>query len=320
MAEATHLLGLPLKHKPKDIKPQGAGSGLDADKVDGLHASEIGGGGGPHNILSATHLDTLAASVMAGDLLHGNATPKWARLAKGADGQFLKLISGLPAWADPPAGADHNLLSTTHPDTADGTLVDGDLLRVNTVAGLTKWRRLPRGSADQILKIVNNLPTWADPPETERAFWSEVEADPVQMGATVADKTLPDVGYKVPSGVTVTLAYAVLKVRAIENTSSSGDNAVNNVAGINVQVKKSTETDWTGAITALKLDNDQWLTPKLSRESGDVQPAAQDYDITAKIVNDGNVNTLNFRISQAVVDYDFLKLYEVQVGVRIWFR
>lgn len=47
MAEATHLLGLPKKHKPKDIKPQGAGSGLDADKVDGLHASEIGGGG-PH--------------------------------------------------------------------------------------------------------------------------------------------------------------------------------------------------------------------------------------------------------------------------------
>lgn len=32
------------KHKPRDIKPQGAGSGLDADKVDGLHASEIGGG------------------------------------------------------------------------------------------------------------------------------------------------------------------------------------------------------------------------------------------------------------------------------------
>lgn len=37
------------KHKPKDIKPQGADSGFDADKVDGLHAAEIGGGGGePH--------------------------------------------------------------------------------------------------------------------------------------------------------------------------------------------------------------------------------------------------------------------------------
>jgi hypothetical protein len=37
------------KHKPKDVKPQGANSGLDADKLDGLHAYEIsGGGGGPH--------------------------------------------------------------------------------------------------------------------------------------------------------------------------------------------------------------------------------------------------------------------------------
>ena len=42
MAEATHLLGLPVKHKPKDIKPQGTGSGLDADKVDGKHASDLG--------------------------------------------------------------------------------------------------------------------------------------------------------------------------------------------------------------------------------------------------------------------------------------
>lgn len=52
MAEATHLLGLPKKHKPKDIKPQGAGSGLDADTVDGLHASEIGGTPGAH---ASTH-------------------------------------------------------------------------------------------------------------------------------------------------------------------------------------------------------------------------------------------------------------------------
>jgi hypothetical protein len=40
MAEEFH------KHKPKDIKPQGENSGLDADKVDGKHASELGGGGG----------------------------------------------------------------------------------------------------------------------------------------------------------------------------------------------------------------------------------------------------------------------------------
>ncbi len=44
MSIEGHLLGLPVKHKPIDINPQGANSGLDADKVDGLHAAEIGGG------------------------------------------------------------------------------------------------------------------------------------------------------------------------------------------------------------------------------------------------------------------------------------
>jgi hypothetical protein len=43
-AEAIHMLKLPLKHKPSDIKPQGHGSGLDADTVDGLHAAELGAG------------------------------------------------------------------------------------------------------------------------------------------------------------------------------------------------------------------------------------------------------------------------------------
>lgn len=50
MAEVTHLLGLPLKHRPEDVSPQGSGSGLDADKVDGKHASEIQSQPGPHKV------------------------------------------------------------------------------------------------------------------------------------------------------------------------------------------------------------------------------------------------------------------------------
>jgi len=46
------------KHKPRDIKPQGAGSGLDTDKVDGLHASEIGGG--TDEKVKVTSNDTIA--------------------------------------------------------------------------------------------------------------------------------------------------------------------------------------------------------------------------------------------------------------------
>ncbi|MEM3463620.1 MAG: hypothetical protein QXL91_02030 [Candidatus Bathyarchaeia archaeon] len=44
----THLLKLPIKHKPSDIHPQGHNSGLNADKLDGLHASEIQSQPGPH--------------------------------------------------------------------------------------------------------------------------------------------------------------------------------------------------------------------------------------------------------------------------------
>lgn len=52
----------------------------------------IGGASGattPHNILSTTHADTLAAAVVRGDLLVANLTPKWSRLPLGTAGQVL---------------------------------------------------------------------------------------------------------------------------------------------------------------------------------------------------------------------------------------
>jgi len=44
-------------------------------------------------------------------------TAKWARLPGGAEGKYLKMVSGLPTWSDPLAGDDHNILSETHLDT-----------------------------------------------------------------------------------------------------------------------------------------------------------------------------------------------------------
>jgi hypothetical protein len=67
--------------------------------VSGLPAWQTEGGGTNHDILSATHTDSLAASVVRGDIIIGNSTPKWARLAKGA--QYAALLMGAndPAWA-----------------------------------------------------------------------------------------------------------------------------------------------------------------------------------------------------------------------------
>jgi hypothetical protein len=64
--------------------------------------SAVGGGGGGHAILSATHTDSLAASVVQGDLIFGNATPAWARLAKDTNAtRYLSNTgtSNAPAWA-----------------------------------------------------------------------------------------------------------------------------------------------------------------------------------------------------------------------------
>ena len=88
-----------------------------------------------HNLLSATHGDTVSASPVSGDILYANATPKWTKLAKGTDGQVLTLASGLPSWATPSAGsslwADNGTyispLNTTHVkiyDTGDVLFVD----------------------------------------------------------------------------------------------------------------------------------------------------------------------------------------------------
>ena len=57
-----------------------------------------------HNVLSAIHGDTLTASVVRGDIIIGNATPKWSRLAKGTDGYFLKSNATDVAWSALPGG------------------------------------------------------------------------------------------------------------------------------------------------------------------------------------------------------------------------
>lgn len=79
----------------------GAGAGKvytsDANGVGSWQAAS----GGTHDILSATHTDTLTASVVRGDLIVGNTTPKWSRLAKGSAKQVLAMNSGGndPEWA-----------------------------------------------------------------------------------------------------------------------------------------------------------------------------------------------------------------------------
>ncbi len=53
----------------------------------------------PHSILDSTqHTDTLTGTVLRGDILVGNLTPKWARVAKGTSGSVLTSGASDVAW------------------------------------------------------------------------------------------------------------------------------------------------------------------------------------------------------------------------------
>ena len=72
----------------------------------GWVAPGSGGGGGPHQLLSATHNDTVAGSPTRGAFIVGNSTPTWAAfpgpfIGLGGNGYFLQHQGGAadPTWA-----------------------------------------------------------------------------------------------------------------------------------------------------------------------------------------------------------------------------
>jgi len=64
-----------------------------------LGQNVLGGddGAAPHKLLSATHTDTVAASVVQGDIIIGDITPKWSKLAIGTALQQLRVNAGATA-------------------------------------------------------------------------------------------------------------------------------------------------------------------------------------------------------------------------------
>lgn len=98
-----------------------------------------------HDALSSTHSDTLAGAVVLGDIIHGNATPKWARLAGNTTAvkQFLSQTgtgsaSAVPAWSALPSATDTVagiVELATDTETNTGTATD----RAITPANLAAW-------------------------------------------------------------------------------------------------------------------------------------------------------------------------------------
>ena len=57
-----------------------------------------------HKILSSTHNDSVAANVVRGDVMVGNSTPRWSRLAKGNNNDVLTVVGSDVQWAAPGGG------------------------------------------------------------------------------------------------------------------------------------------------------------------------------------------------------------------------
>jgi len=75
------------------------GSGADVLTVSGgVPIWSAPGGGSAHDLLSATHTDTLAAAVSRGSIIVGNATPAWSELTIGGSATVLRSDGTDAAW------------------------------------------------------------------------------------------------------------------------------------------------------------------------------------------------------------------------------
>jgi hypothetical protein len=75
-----------------------AGDVLTTDGLDIMWSP--GGAGGPHDLLSAVHTDTLVGSPLRGSVIVGNSTPKWSALAVGVNHKYLGSDGTDANWVD----------------------------------------------------------------------------------------------------------------------------------------------------------------------------------------------------------------------------
>lgn len=121
---------------------QGAASTVLTNDGAGALTWSAPGGGTTHDMLSATHTDTLASAVSRGSLLYGNATPKWAELAVGTAGYVLTSDGTDVAWAA----------------AAGGVAASEPFITFGNTAGLSAERALT-GTANQVIITDNGAGT-----------------------------------------------------------------------------------------------------------------------------------------------------------------
>jgi hypothetical protein len=148
--------------------------------------------------------------------------------------------------------------------------------------------------------------------QISKIFFSTLD-DVIDLSATAADVNLPDVILPNITG-TIDMVYVGIIVNELENTSASGANGIN--VAQNIRIKKSTGAWGTDDIAAIALVDNQWLIPAstagLSRFQGGTINVASEVDSFNA--------TYNLRFEDADVDYDYLRLKDVQVFLMVYYH
>lgn len=165
-----------------------AGSNITVTNGDGTITIAASGGGSSHTLLDgSTHTDTASGTVVRGDIIVGNSTPAWSRMAKGSAYQRLAMNSAGtdPTWMTQPAAicvpwqvtnpaaSGSNVLMTYGAGNSTGgafipiyggTIV-GFSWRFSTAAhttGTITFRIRKNGSADSTLVLTSGTSTQND--------------------------------------------------------------------------------------------------------------------------------------------------------------
>ncbi len=143
-------------------------------------------------------------------------------------------------------------------------------------------------------------------------FWSVAE-DVIDLSEEATDIDLPNVVVSgLPEGITLVRVVAMLKIRAIENTTGAGINAIDGVQAI--KVKKSIGTWGLNDVAAIYLPDNLWTLEAAAREAGDL--VIGDMDVRSAVDGQG---IYNFRLEDARVNFDYLRLNDVLIGLRFYF-
>jgi hypothetical protein len=107
--------------------------------------------GGTGQTTKAPAFDALSPMSASGDMIYGGVSGTGTRLAKGSDGQILKLASGVPTWAAEAASGAFTVRSVA---TTDDTETTDDVI-VLSGASFTLTLHTAVGNDGQVLEIVH---------------------------------------------------------------------------------------------------------------------------------------------------------------------